>query len=302
MFSRSCRKLIKTVLLSLLFSFVLISCDAGRSTLYQGGLYFAQGSYLMRLSLRDGSLSVEGHMGDTVLREISAYGEDHLLIAESASVNRRRVQRISWVDLDTGETADLYAGTRARFLPGGNVVAYDNGLELYAVPQINGSPNEVIFTHGQNQLTSMNIASDDTLLFEADDSDGSLIYSWNANSKDLTPLPGLTAVCRLQGSVWIDSVNRLACKSTVGLVAEAKYILSDLEGNVKGELELPTDGEFLALAYIESQDALVMQETVEAILGSKNQYVVWIVDILSGESHKVPGNINLGNSVVYAAY
>ncbi len=292
----------KTTFLTLMFMLILASCDTGRSTLYQGGLYFAQGSYLMRLSLRDGSLSVEGHLGDTVLREISAFGDDHLLVAESASVNRRRVQRISWFDLDTGETADLYAGTRARYLPGGNVVVYDDGLDLYAVPQVNESPNEIIFSHGQNELNSIGTAFDDTLLFETVTDGKPAIYSWRAHTGKPDLLAELTRVCRLDASVWIGSVNRLACQSRQSPVADPRYVIAGLDGAVEGEIDYPSDGVFMALAYIESQDALILQETFQGMIGSKNQYAVWILDIFSGESHKVPGNINLGNSVVYTSY
>jgi hypothetical protein len=289
--------------LTLIFlALILVSCDSGQPTVYQGGLYFGQGSYLMRLSLRDGSLSVEGHLGDTVIREISAFGTDRLLIAESASVNRRRVQRISWFDLRTGETADLYAGTRARFLQEANIVVYDDGSEIFAVPQIHGSPNQVIYTHAKNQLEWMTEAPVNMLLIEAEESGQSVIYSWDSASGELNQLDALTATCRLPGSVWIESVNRLACKSRNSPFANAGYLLTDIDGNVDGELDLPTDERFRALAFIESQDALVLQETFQGMLGSRDQYAVWIIDILSGESHRVPGNVKLGNSVVYAEY
>ena len=285
-----------------LLALVLGACDTEQPTIYQGGLYFGQGAYLMRISLRDGSLSVEGHFGDTTIREISAFGSDHLLIAESASVNRRRVQRISWIDLKTGETADLYAGTLARYLPEANIVVYDDGSDLFAVPQVNGSANQVIFTHAQNQLTSMTEVSGSILLFEADVSGQSIIYSWNATSGELHPLDDLTAVCRLQGSAWMESVDRLVCKSRSDPLASAKYILSDLDGNVEGALDLPTDKQFLVLTFIESQDALVLQEVWQGMLGSRKQYAVWIYDILTGTSHRVTGNMNLGGSVVYAGF
>lgn len=280
----------------------LVSCNQEPSSTYRGGLVFVQGSYLMRLSIGDGSLSVEGHLGDTVIREISAFGGNHLLIAETASVNRRRVQRVSWFDLNTGETADLYAGTRARYLPAGNVVVYDDGSDLFAVPQIDGSANQVIYSHSKNQLSWMTVASESVLLFESGEPGEKSVYAWNSISGDLDRLDALTQVCRLEGSVWIDSLERLACKTVNAPPASAPYILADLEGNSDGPLGLPPERSFLALSYIDGQDALVLQERAESMIGSRDQYLVWVQDILTGELHRVPGNINLGDSVVYADY
>lgn len=295
-------KLTKKLIFAMLMVLLLAGCEKEQTTQYQGGLFFGQGSYLMRLSLNDGSLSVVGHLGDTVIREISAFGEDHLLIAESASVNRRRVQRISWFDLDTGETADLYAGTRARYLPVGNMVVYDDGSDLFAVPQINGSANQVIFSHAKNQLRYMSTATDGVLLFESGEPGEAMIRSWNAVTGELRELDGLTQTCRLRGSVWIDSMQRLACKRRQGTWTGAGYVFADIGGNVDGEPDIPPERVFQALAFIESQDALVLLETSPGLLGSREQYIVWLYDILSGDMHRVPGNINLGDSIVYADF
>lgn len=293
--------------LKLLLGFVLVSmvigaCKPNQPSAYQGGLYFAQGSYLMNLSLQDGSLSVVGHLGDTIIREITAFGDNHLLIAESASVNRRRVQRVSWFDLKTGESADLYAGTRARFLPAGNVVVYDDGSDMFAVPQIDGSANRKVFSHSKNQLSWMTVASGGVLLFESGNPSQAVIHSWNSLTNELRQLDALATVCRLQGSVWIESLERLACKERGGPMATATYILADVEGNVDGALDLPADSEYLALGYIENQDALILQETSSSMLGERDQHVIWIHDILTGANHRVPGGLNLGKFVVYADF
>ena len=280
----------------------LAACNAEQDHPFYGGLYFSQGSYLMRLSLQDGSLSVEGHLGDSIIREISAFGGNHLLIAESASVNRRRVQRVSWIDLNTGESADLYAGTRARYLPAGNIIVYDDGSELFAVPQIDGSANRNIFSHAKNQLSSMTVVSDQVLLFESGDPGNRVIRSWNSLTNELKEHQELTALCRLQGSVWIDSLERLACKRRGGPIASAPYVLADLDGNTSGTLDLPEGTRFLALSYIAEQSALILQETVPSMIGARDQYVVWIQDVRTGERHRIPASINLGDFVVFADY
>ena len=74
--------------LILLLTAALAACGPREPSGYRGDLYFGQGPYLMRFSLRDGSLVVVDNLGDKKIRDISSLGPDKLLIAESASVNR----------------------------------------------------------------------------------------------------------------------------------------------------------------------------------------------------------------------
>lgn len=292
----------KLHLITLLLCVALVSCDARRSTEYQGGLYFGQGSYLMRYSMQDGGLSVVGHLGDTVIREISPLRSDHLLIAESAWANERPVPRISWFSLETGESVDLYAGLHARFLASPNTIVYDDGEHLYAVPQIPGSDNIVIFTHQKNQLVHLLEATPGLLLFETREAGTRVIRSWHASSGELRKLDALTDACRLNGAVWITPLQRMACKRRSGTFAEAEYVLAALDGTVERPLRLPTDKQFRALTFIEDQNALVLSETWRGMLGKQDQQSVWVQDIRTGESHRLSGDVNLGISAVYADY
>lgn len=285
-----------------LLALVLVSCEARRSTEYQGGLYFGQGSYLMRYSLRDGSLSVVGHLGDTVIREISPLRSDHLLIAETAWANERRVPRISWFSLETSESVDLYAGLHARYLATGNVIVYDDGESLYAVPQRPDSDNIVIFTHEKNELNHLLEATPGLLLFETREAGTPVVRSWNTSSGELRELDALTDACRLNGAIWITPLQRLACKRRGGAFAQAEYVLAALDGTVDRPLRLPVDKQFRALSFIEEQDALVLSETWRGLLGKQDQHSVWVLDIQAGESHRLPGDVNLGISAVYADY
>ncbi len=291
----------KSVLVPLVLSLLLIGCEDRQTAPYQGGLYFAQGAYIMRFSLQDGSLSVTGHLGDTVVRDISPLGQE-LLIAESASVNRRRVPRISWFDPGTGETADLFAGVLARHLSGPGMVVYDDGSHLYAVPQQSERPNQTIFSHGPNQVTGLLAAGQNLLLFEAEEAGERLIRSWDARSGQQVKLEALSGACRLDGAVWIVQLERLLCKRRSGRSAEAVYVFADLDGVVHSELNLPSENEFRALTYIAGQEALVLQEIWQSMLDSRDKFGVWLYDVRTGESRRVAENVNLGDSVVFADY
>lgn len=280
----------------------LIGCDSGGQTGYPGGLYFAQGAYLMRYALQDGSISIEGHLGDTEIREVNGMGPDHLLITESASVNRRRVSRISWFDLRTGESADLYAGVRAIYLARPGIIVYDDGSDLYAVPQVEGSANQVVLSHPQARVTQLVATGESRMLFELAQESGFTVHSWDAETGDLQRLDDLAAACHLEGAVWIASRDRLLCKRRQEPVASATYVLAGFDGSVEAAPGLPEDRHYLALEYLAGRDAVVLQETWRGMVDSRDRHAIWIHELSTGDSLRLARDVNLGGSVVYGEY
>jgi hypothetical protein len=295
------RTFLTTGLICLLAA-TLAACGPQEPSAYRGDLYFGQGSYLMRFSLRDGSLVVVDNLGDKTIRDISGLGPDKLLIAESASVNRRSVSRISWFDLETGESSALYSGILARYLDKAGIIAYDDGSALHAVPQFGVGSYEVIFPHRSNQLTTLLVVSGDALLFEVGDAGQEAIHAWNALAGERRVLGALSATCRLRGAVWIETLGQLACKERAPAWADADYLLADLDGVVGGKLDLPEDRQFLALAYISGQQALILQETRRGLFGGQEKSAVWAYDVHTGKSTRLARNQNLGSSVVYTEF
>jgi hypothetical protein len=281
---------------------ILASCGPAEHAAYHGQLYFGQGPYLMRFSLSNGSLSVVSHLGDKTLRDISAMGEGKLLIAETASINRKEISRISWYDLKTGQFGVLYSGTLARYLASAGIIVYDDGLKLFAVPQFGQGTDEIVFSHRQNQLSTMVEVSDDTLLFEIGQPGQRIIYAWNAVTGDLQSRDALTAACRLTGAVWIEPLNRLACKKRGDADGNPDYILTDLEGAIERKLALPDGKQFLALTFIPDQNALILKETWKSFIGRKERSSVWAHDIRTHGNSRLAKNQNLGNSAVYADF
>jgi hypothetical protein len=285
-----------------LLAAALAACGPREPSAYRGDLYFGQGSYLMQFSLRDGSLIVVDNLGDKTIRDLSGLGPDKLLIAESASVNRRSVSRISWFDLETGESSALYSGILARYLDKAGIIAYDDGSALHAVPQFGVGSYEVIFPHRSNQLTTLLVVSGDALLFEVGDAGQEAIHAWNALAGERRVLGALSATCRLRGAVWIETLGQLACKERAPAWADADYLLADLDGVVGGKLDLPEDRQFLALAYISGQQALILQETRRGLFGGQEKSAVWAYDVHTGKSTRLARNQNLGSSVVYTEF
>jgi len=296
----------RKILLTLLFILpipVLVSCGgSGDQTGYKGYLYFAQSHYLMRFGLKDSSLSVVRNLGDKTIHDVSKFLENRLLLAESASINRKKVRRISWVDVNTGQTGALYSGVLARYVEGSGVVVYDDGSGLFAVALSGDFDSEAIFTHKANQLSTMMVMSRDSLLFEINDAGDRLIRSYNVITGDLQTLDRLSGICRLDQAVWINDLEQLACKERSNQANDASYFLTNLDGDVNGTLALPEGKRFEALTYISGQKALVLKESWNSAFGRQERSSIWVHNIQSGESLRLSDNQDLGSSVVYTDF
>jgi len=242
------------------------------------------------------------NLGDKSIIDVSKFLEGRLLIAESASINRKVVRSISWVDVNTGQTAALYSGVFARFLEGSGYVVYDDGERLFAVELGGHSDSELIYTHKTNQLSTMTVVSDDTVLFETSDAGEWRIRSYNVVTGALQTLDGLSAVCRLDQAVWISDLEQLACKEQSNESEAAGYVLTNLDGDVSGTLALPEGKHFDALTYISGQDALVLKERWNSVFGGQEKSAIWVYNIQSKESQRLAENQSLGSSVVYTNF
>ena len=295
------RKTLLTLLFVLLIP-VLVSCGTRDHTGYNGYLYYAKSHYLMRYGLKDGSLSVVTNLGDKTIHDVSNFLEGRLLMAESASINRKVVRSISWVDVNTGQTAALFSGGFARFLEGSGYVVYDDGERLFAVALASDSESELIYTHKTNQLSTMMVVSKDTVLFETRDDGNWRIRSYNVITGALRSLDRLSDVCRLDQAVWISDLEQLVCRDRSDQSELSGYVLANLEGEVSGTLALPEGKRFDVLVYISGQSALILKERWSGIFGGQEKSAVWAYNIQSKESHRLAKNQYLGSSAVYTTF
>jgi hypothetical protein len=280
----------------------LVSCSSSEQTGYHGYLYFAKGAYLMRFSLRDSDLSVAAILGEKTIHDVSPFGENKLLIAESASVNRQEVHRISWVDVKTGQSSALYSGVIARYLANSGLLVYDDGLKLFEVAIAGDSSSAIIFSHKRNQLSTVMVVSNDIVLFETIEAGKPIIRSYDVVTGALKTLDALSTVCRLEHAVWIDDLEQLTCKQQTKPASDTQYVLVNLDGELGGSLALPEGKRFDALAYVSGQGALILTESWRGLFGGEERSSVWVHDIHSGESRVLAKNQNLGSSVVYTDY
>lgn len=291
--------------LSFLFALALVAgCGGPADSGFHGSLYFAQGSYLMRYGLRDASLSMVAQFGDRKIREISPFGPDRLLVAETATINRTAVSRIAWIDKNSGRSEPLYSGVRARYIPDPGVILYDDGSTLYAVSlSAESEVDSVVLTHRRNQLAAIVVTGEDSALIETAGEDAPRIQAYHAPSGELTALDALAEQCRLQGAVWIGHLDLLACRPRQGQAetGQPAYRLVGLEGRVARDLALPEGGEFLALDYVAGQGALLFRESWRSDFSGQLEAVLWAHDLGSGDNRRLADSLNIGTSVVYSA-
>ena len=213
----------------------VVSCRPSDEGKYRGYLYSTQGSYLVRFSLRDSSLEVVSHLSNNKIREISGFGGNKLLIAETAFINRKNVARISWMDLETGSVQALYSGLRARYIASAGAIVYDDGSKLYSVSWADGSGStSEVLSHKRHRLSAMVEVSDGRLLVETTEDGLPVVQSFRAEDGTLARLDQLGRVCMLRGAVWIDDLEKLACKKRDSGEGDAgrHYVYADLDGRV----------------------------------------------------------------------
>ncbi len=283
----------KSLILALLA--LLSACSQEPQGDFRGQLYFASGNYIGQFDIANGSSTIIANRGAVTVRHVSRYSDNRLMLAELATVNDREVPRISWIDVETGQSDTLYRGHSARYLPTHRAVVFDDGSRLRLSSRARDeSMNAEIKQHDLNQPTAFVHVPDDLVLFEIGAPEDREVYSFNVLTKELAFREALTQRCRLDGAVWITDRQQLACPSR----SSGAYLLSDIDGNARGELDLPQDKEFVALAYAEDQRALFLTERWRSLFGSE-RFAVWAYDLVTGQSYRLVRDQYLGGSAVY---
>ncbi len=280
---------------------LLASCGQEPAPELNGRLYFASGNYVGEFDLVQGSSVIVGNRGAATIRNVSTFGEGRLLFAETAVVDGHDVQRISWMDLEVGRAETLYSGVVARYLEQHAALLWDDGTTLHVTGRNrNSNINAEIMTHGLNQLSAIIETTGPMALFEAGLPENRVIYSYDVSTRELLQRDGLTKACRLVGSVWIDDREQLACPAKQQSGENREYLLVDLDGAVRGRLDLPAGKTFLALAYSGDQQTLFLTEQWQSLWGAE-RFAVWSYDFISGRSYRIVRNQYLGSSAVFVS-
>ena len=278
----------------------LAGCEQAAHQELHGYLYFGSGQYLGQLDLRDGSTSVEANLGDVSIRRVSAYGDENLLLTVFGIVNHKETYRLMQYEIATGQTGILFKGRKGLYLAGQEMLVYDDHLRLRAkVSSKSGRVDVELAQHGFGDRIQLVPVSDSSFLYSIGDTEGELIFAHDANTQTTKKLEKLSAVCGLDGAIWIDASRQLLCRLTTSSGQFESYTFFDLDGTRRGRLSLPESRSFRAVAYLQDQESLVLTQPWQSLIGNRGKTAIWIYDLGGDEHYRLVKDQYLGETVVY---
>ena len=258
-----------------------------------GGLYFAAGNYLAELDLRNGSTRVVTSIGDDTIVELAPHGSGRLLLTVFGKVNRRDEHSLVLYDLATKQQLRYFQGRRGRYLPGTDVLVYDEGRRILAKRR-QGETWETIEVASRDYRLPVQIipVSASAFLYAIGDGPPQLFNMVGGT----TSTPGLAEHCTLDAAVWMPAFDALLCR---GRGNEFSYALVTLDGSVGKPLPLPDGRSLEAVAYAADQDMVVFTERWRSFIGERERHAIWVHHRDTGETWRLAGNQHLGETVVY---
>ncbi len=288
----------RTIRIVWLFALLQVAaCGGTDEPELRGGLYFASGQYLAQLDLRDGSTSVVANLGDAEIREISPQSGDRLLLTVFGNVNQQDRHRLVLYDIESRQTLTLLNGRYGRYLPGTQVLVYDDGTRIMVAEKISGTweKTEVASHRFNTPLRILPISGTRFLYAIA----GEPIHAYDNVSKRSIRLDRLTALCDLDYALWMPDRDALLCRTPGAADGEYAYPLVGLDGTLEDALPLPSTRSFQPLARLPDQDALVLAEQWQGRLSDRRRAAVWIYRHADQRAYRLLEDQYLGRWVVY---
>lgn len=258
-----------------------------------GGLYFAAGNYLAELDLRNGSTRVVTSIGDDTIVELAPQGSGRLLLTVYGQVNRQYTHSLVLYDIATKQLLRFFEGRRGRYLPGTDVLVYDEGRRILAKRR-QGETWETIEIASRDYRVPVQIipVSATAFLYAIGDGPPQLFDIVDGRSST----PGLADRCALDAAVWVPEFDALLCR---GRGDETTYAFVTLDGSVAKTLSLPEGRSLEAMAYAADQDIVIFSERWRSFIGERQRHAIWIHRRDTDETWRLVENQYLGDTVVY---
>ena len=258
-----------------------------------GGLYFAAGNYLAELDLRNGNTRVVTSLGDDTILELAPQGQERLLLSVVGEVNRQDVHSLVLYDLDSKQQLRFFTGRKGRYLPGTEVLVYDDGRRIL-VKRRDGESWETIEVASHDYRVPVQIipGAATTFLYAIGDEPPRLFDLAAGTSTT----PGLTNHCSLDAAVWVAELEELLCRVEDN---PTTYVFVTLDGDIGASLALPEGRNLDAVAYAADQGVAIFTERWQSLFSERPQYAVWIHHRDTGQTYRLVENQHLGATVVY---
>jgi len=294
-----CRHLIVFATAAMLLA-VLVACERAEPPKSSGSLYFGSGNYLARLNLRNGSTDIVASIGDADIQEISEKDERRFLLNVFGPVNQRNSHRLVLFDLESKQQLTFFEGRFGRYLADGQTLVYDDGSRIWATwKRVNYWEKVEVAQHPFNAKVWIVPVSNTTFLYSIGPESDGLVSVFDTVSRESTELGKLASTCDLEGATWIQSRSELLCRPGASKGEDAGYVFVSLEGEITGELNLPPNSIFNAVAYMPDQDAVVLTESWRSWMSGQEKWAVWIYDIGGASSYRLLEHQYLGRTVIY---
>ncbi len=276
----------------LVLALLLAGCAEDRPEI-SGGLYFAAGSYLAELDLRNGNTRVVTSMGDDTIVELAPQGSGRLLLTVFGEVNRQDVYSIVLYDIETKQRLRFFEGRRGRYLPGTEVLVYDDGRQvLVKRRQADAWETIEVASHDYRVPVQILPVSATAFLYAVGNEPPLLFDVVDGRSS----APDLAEHCTLDAAVWVSARNALLCRGRENPTA---YAFVTLDGTVVETLSLPEGRPLEAVAYVADQDIAIFTERWQSFISERQQHAIWVHHRDSGQTYRLAENQHLGETVVY---
>ena len=285
------------VLFCLLCLGQIVGCQSEQHEELRGGLYFALGQYLAELDLRSGDINIETNFRDAEILQISPQRDERLLLSVFGSINQQDRHRLVLYDLDTRQALTIANGRNGHYLPGTEVLVYDDGSKLILAERYGDDWQKAeVAEHAYNAALLVAPISATRFLYAIA---GQPMHLYDIVSGRTIELTKLSQRCRLDASLWDQERNSLLCRQRRD-DGNYEYVMVGLDGAVGQSLPLPESRRLLPLAFLPDQNALILTEEWQGMLSDRKRHAVWVYRFDSGAFYRLVDNQYLGRSVVYA--
>lgn len=275
----------------------LAACQPDQHEELPGSLYFAAGPYLAMLDLRSGEASIEANLGDVEIEQISWQKDKRLLLTVFGKVLQRDRHRLVLYELATRQTLTIATGRNGHYLPGTEILLYDDQVSLILAERDGGEWHKTeVLRHPVNAMPLVTPLSSTRFLYAPA---GGTIHVYDVESRQALELPALNEQCRLDAALWVMQRERLLCRRRLGS-DRFDYAMVELDGSVAEVLELPESRKLHPVAFLHDQDVLILTEQWRSALSNRQNHAIWVYRFDNGDFYRLVDNQHLGRSVVYA--
>jgi len=279
---------------------LLLSFSAcGEKMNFKGRLiYGAQRIYSLELS--NGEFTRIKDVPDLSVDQIDKINEHSLLVSSYyLKPTKESRRKIAIYDFQSNALKFILVGSRGVYIPAYEKIVFYDRKEHLSIADIDGDSEliEVIDTYSTTYPMPVVPVSRSEFIYESKRNGSRGIWKYSFESGESTELAGLKN-CALNNAVWRSSTSELLCFEILeNGQYTGRYFFIDLTGGERQDISFGK-GNFAPVIYIDSLDAIVLQERAASLLKGEF-HPVYIYKFAEGLKIKISENNYLNRRVAY---